>query len=99
MDARRGIFVAPFDELADIALLADLAAEAEERGWDGLFLWDHIVYRPPVRAVLDPWVALSAIACATRRLRLGPLVTPLHDGACTSWRARPSRWTSSAGAG
>jgi alkanesulfonate monooxygenase SsuD/methylene tetrahydromethanopterin reductase-like flavin-dependent oxidoreductase (luciferase family) len=27
--------------------------------------------------VADPWVALSAIACATRRVRIGPLVTPL----------------------
>jgi alkanesulfonate monooxygenase SsuD/methylene tetrahydromethanopterin reductase-like flavin-dependent oxidoreductase (luciferase family) len=75
--AKRGIFVAPFDELADPGSLAELAAEAEARGWDGLFLWDHIVYRPPVQAVADPWVALSAVACATERLRLGPLVTPL----------------------
>jgi len=73
----RGIFVAPFDELADPRLLAELATEAEDQGWDGLFVWDHIVYRPPVRAVADPWVALSAVACATERLRLGPLVTPL----------------------
>jgi alkanesulfonate monooxygenase SsuD/methylene tetrahydromethanopterin reductase-like flavin-dependent oxidoreductase (luciferase family) len=50
---------------------------AEARGWDGVFLWDHIVYRPPVRAVADPWVALSAIAARTERLRLGPMVTPL----------------------
>lgn len=50
---------------------------AEARGWDGVFLWDHIVHRPPVRAVSDPWVALSAIAARTERLRLGPMVTPL----------------------
>ena len=42
MSARRGVFVAPFDELADPRLVAGLAARAEERGWDGLFLWDHI---------------------------------------------------------
>jgi len=41
------------------------------------FLWDHIAYRAPVRAVADPWVALAAIACATEKLRLGPMVTPL----------------------
>jgi alkanesulfonate monooxygenase SsuD/methylene tetrahydromethanopterin reductase-like flavin-dependent oxidoreductase (luciferase family) len=74
--AERGIFVAPFDELADPRLLARLAARAEDRGWDGFFLWDHIVYSPPVRAVLDPWIAMSAIACATERVRIGPLVTP-----------------------
>lgn len=51
--------------------------QAESRGWDGVFLWDHVAYRPPVQAVADPWVALSAIATRTERLRLGPLVTPL----------------------
>jgi len=35
------------------------------------------VYRAPVRAVADPWVALAAVACATSRLRIGTLVTPL----------------------
>jgi alkanesulfonate monooxygenase SsuD/methylene tetrahydromethanopterin reductase-like flavin-dependent oxidoreductase (luciferase family) len=75
--ARRGLFIAPFDELVDPRLLAELAARAEERGWEGLFLWDHVRYRPPVSAVADPWVALSAIASATTRLRLGPMVTPL----------------------
>jgi alkanesulfonate monooxygenase SsuD/methylene tetrahydromethanopterin reductase-like flavin-dependent oxidoreductase (luciferase family) len=73
----RGLFLAPFDELADPLALVDLAMQAEAGGWDGVFLWDHIVYRPPVRAVADPWVALSAIATRTERLRLGPMVTPL----------------------
>jgi alkanesulfonate monooxygenase SsuD/methylene tetrahydromethanopterin reductase-like flavin-dependent oxidoreductase (luciferase family) len=74
---RRGLFLAPFDELAEPGLLVELAVAAEAHGWDGLFLWDHIVYSEPVSAVLDPWVALAAIAAHTRRLRLGPLVTPL----------------------
>src|SRR3954453_22699657 len=77
MPARRAIFVAPFDELADPRLLAELAAEAEARGWDGFFLWDHIVYGAPVSAVLDPWVAMAAMAMTTSTLSLGPLVTPL----------------------
>ncbi len=74
---KQAIDVPPFGELADPRALADLAAVAEERGWDGFFVWDHIVYRAPVRAVADPWVALAAIACATSRLRIGPMVTPL----------------------
>lgn len=77
MAAQRGLFLAPFDELVDPRLLAELAHRAEARGWQGFFLWDHVLYRPPVRAVADPWVALAAIACATRSVRLGPLVTPL----------------------
>ena len=77
MSGKRGIFVAPFDELVDPRTVAELAERAEELVWDGFFLWDHIVYRPPVHAVADPWIALAAIACRTERLRLGPLVTPL----------------------
>jgi alkanesulfonate monooxygenase SsuD/methylene tetrahydromethanopterin reductase-like flavin-dependent oxidoreductase (luciferase family) len=69
--------VAPFDELAEPRVVADLAARAEERGWDGFFVWDHIQYRAPVSAVADPWVTLAAVATATERLRIGPLVTPL----------------------
>lgn len=74
---KHAVDVAPFGELADPRVLVELAATAEERGWDGFFVWDHIVYRAPVRAVADPWVALAAVACATSKLRIGPLVTPL----------------------
>jgi alkanesulfonate monooxygenase SsuD/methylene tetrahydromethanopterin reductase-like flavin-dependent oxidoreductase (luciferase family) len=74
---KRAIDVALFGELADPRVAAQLAARAEERGWDGFFVWDHIAYRAPVRAVADPWVALAAVACATSRVRIGALVTPL----------------------
>ena len=74
---KRGLYLAPFDELADPSVLVTLAEAAEARGWDGVFLWDHILYRPPVRAVADPWIVLSAIAACTQRVWLGPLVTPL----------------------
>ena len=77
MGAKRGIFVAPFDELFDPNVVARLAARAEERGWDGFFVWDHIRYSPPSLEVADPWIALTAIALATEKLRLGPLVTPI----------------------
>ena len=75
--ALKGIFVAPFDELSDPRRLASLATRAEEAGWDGFFLWDHILYAPPVKALADPWVAMAAIACATSRVRIGALVTPV----------------------
>ena len=77
MTVKRGIFVAPFDELVDPRVVARLAARAEERGWDGFFVWDHIRYSAPTRAVADPWVALTAIALATERMVIGPMVTPL----------------------
>ncbi len=77
MSARHGIFVAPFDELSEPGVVAGLAERAESRGWDGLFVWDHVQYRAPVRAVADPWITLAAVAVATERLTIGPLVTPL----------------------
>jgi alkanesulfonate monooxygenase SsuD/methylene tetrahydromethanopterin reductase-like flavin-dependent oxidoreductase (luciferase family) len=77
LSAQHGIFVAPFEELSDPRVVAELAARAEERGWDGFFIWDHVAYAPPVRALADPWVTLAAIALATERVTIGPLVTPL----------------------
>jgi alkanesulfonate monooxygenase SsuD/methylene tetrahydromethanopterin reductase-like flavin-dependent oxidoreductase (luciferase family) len=74
---RTAVFVPIFDELADPRLMADLAVLAEEKGWDGFFIWDHLQYRPPVQAALDPWIAMAAIACRTERLLLGPMVTPV----------------------
>jgi alkanesulfonate monooxygenase SsuD/methylene tetrahydromethanopterin reductase-like flavin-dependent oxidoreductase (luciferase family) len=73
---RCGLYVGPFGELADLGALADVAARAEAAGWEGVFLWDHVLTRDPI-AVADPWIALTAIALATERLRLGAMVTPL----------------------
>ena len=74
---KRGLFVAPFDELFEPRALMEVAQRAEEAGWEGLFLWDHIRYREPVSAVADPWIGMSAIAAVTEKLLIGPLVTPL----------------------
>jgi alkanesulfonate monooxygenase SsuD/methylene tetrahydromethanopterin reductase-like flavin-dependent oxidoreductase (luciferase family) len=75
--ARAALFLPIFGELADPGLVADLAAEAEAAGWDGLFVWDHMLYAEPVTDIADPWVTLAAVARATERLRLGPMVTPV----------------------
>ena len=74
---RLGLYFPLFDELADPALVARLCAEAEEAGWDGVFIWDHVRWREPVVDVADTQITLAAIAGATERIRLGPMVTPL----------------------
>ena len=77
MTTRRGLFVAPFDALADPRIVGDLAAEAEAAGWDGFFVWDHLLYGDRVAAIADPWTCCAAIAMRTERLVFGPMVTPL----------------------
>ena len=73
---QHAIYLPPFGSFGDVHALVELAGAAENAGWDGFFLWDHIQYEAPVR-LADAWVALSAIAASTSTIRLGPLVTPL----------------------
>jgi alkanesulfonate monooxygenase SsuD/methylene tetrahydromethanopterin reductase-like flavin-dependent oxidoreductase (luciferase family) len=77
---RYGVYIPNFGPYGDARVLADLAQEAEEAGWDGFFLWDQVsktTLTPAVDPMVDPWVALTAIALRTRTMRLGSLVTPL----------------------
>ena len=77
MTTRRGLFVAPFDALADPRVVADLAAAAEAAGWDGFFVWDHLQYGERVAAIADVWTCCAAVAMRTEKLLFGPMVTPL----------------------
>ncbi len=65
-----------FGDYSDPRLLAELAQEAEIAGWHGFFLWDHIGASWPF-PIVNPWVALTAMAMSTNRIKLGTLVTPL----------------------
>jgi alkanesulfonate monooxygenase SsuD/methylene tetrahydromethanopterin reductase-like flavin-dependent oxidoreductase (luciferase family) len=71
---KSGIYLPNFGCCGDARVLADLAREAEDSGWDGIFLWDHLQVVEPA---VDPWIALAAMAVSTRHIRLGPLVTPV----------------------
>jgi alkanesulfonate monooxygenase SsuD/methylene tetrahydromethanopterin reductase-like flavin-dependent oxidoreductase (luciferase family) len=59
-------FVVPWGDADDVG---DLAAAAEEAGWDGLFVWE------PVWGV-DAWISLGLAAVRTSKIRLGTLLTP-----------------------
>jgi len=77
---RYGVYVPNFGPYGDARILAGLAHEAEQAGWDGFFLWDQVAkstLTPAVDPMVDPWVALAAIALRTHSIRLGTLVTPL----------------------
>ncbi len=73
---RFAVYVPNFGPYGDARTLANLARDAEEAGWDGFFMWDHIAGMGKTEMV-DPWIAMSAIAMNTTRIRFGALVTPL----------------------
>jgi alkanesulfonate monooxygenase SsuD/methylene tetrahydromethanopterin reductase-like flavin-dependent oxidoreductase (luciferase family) len=60
---------------ANPGYLVELAAKAEEARWDGFFVWDHLFYRSPDRAAVEPWSIIAAAAAVTSRIRLGVLMT------------------------
>ena len=60
-------FVMPY---GDARQAAEWARQAEAAGWDGFFVWE------PVWGI-DAWVALTAAAMLTSRIRLGTMLTPL----------------------
>ncbi|OLD03324.1 hypothetical protein AUG19_03990 [archaeon 13_1_20CM_2_54_9] len=58
--------------------VSGIAKEAEQLGFNGLFICDHLTGRNETAArqpCLDPWVTLGALAQTTKTLQLGTLVT------------------------
>jgi alkanesulfonate monooxygenase SsuD/methylene tetrahydromethanopterin reductase-like flavin-dependent oxidoreductase (luciferase family) len=77
---RFSVNIPNFGDFADARTVARVAQATEEAGWDGLFLWDHVVHSKERRRGQpfgDPWMLLTAAALATSRIKLGPLVTPV----------------------
>lgn len=67
---RYGLSVMNFGDLAEAAVMADLARAAERAGWEALLVWDHLAFTwgPPSG---DPWTLVTACALATERLLVG----------------------------
>jgi alkanesulfonate monooxygenase SsuD/methylene tetrahydromethanopterin reductase-like flavin-dependent oxidoreductase (luciferase family) len=73
----RGIAVPPFS--ANPQEFVDLGVEVEQAGFDGYFLWDHMVFSnsgdgPPI---LDPWLILAVVATSTSKIKIGTMITPV----------------------
>ena len=75
LTVRYGFYSPNFGGTGDPRFVAELGARAEAAGWDGFFLWDHLAVQPA--PLVDPWVALAAVAVRTERIVLGPLIVPL----------------------
>jgi len=54
-----------------------MAVDAEESGWDGFFLWDHLVEWDKRLPLSDSLTMLAAIAVKTKRIRIGTTLSPL----------------------
>ena len=74
---KHGVHIPNVGPFGSAPVVAELATSAEASGWDGVFVWDHVVRREGDVDIVDPWVALAAAAVATDRVHLGPVVTPL----------------------
>jgi luciferase-like monooxygenase len=63
----------------DPRVIVELAKDAEDAGWEGVFVWDapgaddvegaHVTF--------DAWELMTAIALETNRVLIGPMITPL----------------------
>ena len=65
-----GIGLPTVGGFGDVHALVDLAVAAEQRGWDGVHLWDHLLYHEPGWPVASSVVAAAAIAAATSHVRI-----------------------------
>ena len=74
---RCGLYVPDFGKSAYPRTMANLAREAEQAGWDGFFLWDHILEWDKWVPVFDSFTNLAAISMSTERIRIGTAVTPI----------------------
>lgn len=62
----------------DVRQIAECAALAEQCGWDAVWVEDYILsFGGAKEPVFDPWLAMTAAALATKKIRIAITVTPL----------------------
>ena len=69
-----GIEVVPFGDFSSPLQIVQLAQAAEAAGWEGLWIWDHVLVP---YGVGDPWITLAAVAVSTKSIKLCAGVSPL----------------------
>src|SRR5437868_6696888 len=67
-------------DVSDIRTIGEMTREAEEAGWDGVFIADAVAVATkefPDIPFFDPWVMLAVMAMSTERIRIGTMITPV----------------------
>ena len=77
MTLKRGLAAPNF--AVDPHDLVELGVTAEKAGFDGFFLWDHLLFSNDGVGpdIVDPWLVLALIAEATERITIGTMITPV----------------------
>jgi alkanesulfonate monooxygenase SsuD/methylene tetrahydromethanopterin reductase-like flavin-dependent oxidoreductase (luciferase family) len=90
---RHAINLPLFGPLADPAAIVEIGQAADENGWDGLFVWDHVLSPlPEAWEISDPWIVLAAVAATTQRIRRAPWSHRWPADASSRWPGKRSRW-------
>jgi alkanesulfonate monooxygenase len=81
-------YVTPGEPAPTARFLQDFARRAEDLGFDGVWVFDHLFAAPPSYRVvfMEPLTTLGLVAGATRRISLGTgiLILPLRDPVVTA---------------
>ena len=67
-----GVYLANYDTYADPAFILEVAQCAATTGWDGIFLYDHVVLES--YPTIDSWTTLAAVAASVPALTIGVLL-------------------------
>src|SRR5918992_2718183 len=70
MSVRHAVGLPNVGVFGSVPALVELAVLAEYSGWDGVHLWDHLLYHDPEWPVASPIATAAAVAAATDRVRI-----------------------------